>query len=68
MAEIRTDAGAGRRSRSLETATVDFLDLIGNGKQYSVPAYQRDYSWDEEHWDDLWSDIVAMADAADDRH
>lgn len=68
MAEIRTDAGAGRRSRSLETATVDFLDLIGNGKHYSVPAYQRDYSWDEEHWDDLWSDIVAMADAAGDRH
>lgn len=29
----------------LKTTDVTFLDLIGNGKKYRVPAFQRDYSW-----------------------
>jgi uncharacterized protein with ParB-like and HNH nuclease domain len=38
----------------------DFITLntiIGNGKSYSVPIYQRDYSWDKDDWEDLWNDI-----------
>ncbi len=35
-----------------------YRKLIGNGLTYSVPAFQRDYSWTEEEWADLWSDIV----------
>lgn len=31
--------------------------IIGNGKSYQVPKFQRDYSWDKDDWDDLWSDI-----------
>jgi uncharacterized protein with ParB-like and HNH nuclease domain len=31
--------------------------IIGNGKSYQVPIYQRDYSWDKDDWEDLWSDI-----------
>ncbi len=31
--------------------------IIGNGKSYQVPSYQRDYSWDKEDWEDLWNDI-----------
>lgn len=31
--------------------------IIGNGKSYRVPPYQRDYSWDREDWEDLWNDI-----------
>lgn len=31
--------------------------IIGNGKSYQVPVFQRDYSWDKEDWDDLWNDI-----------
>ncbi|MEK6746467.1 MAG: DUF262 domain-containing HNH endonuclease family protein [Pseudomonadota bacterium] len=34
-----------------------FIQLMGNGVKYSVPKFQRDYSWREEHWEDLWSDI-----------
>ena len=33
----------------LNTNTVNYLELIGNGKAYRVPPYQRDYSWEEEH-------------------
>ena len=31
--------------------------LLGNGLVYRVPRFQRDYSWGEEEWDDLWQDI-----------
>ena len=41
----------------LETKTVTFREIIGNGKKYVVPLYQRDYSWKEEQWEDLWLDI-----------
>ena len=37
-----------------------FLNLntiIGNGKSYFVPIFQRDYSWDKDDWEDLWNDI-----------
>lgn len=52
----------------LETKTVSYLELIGNGKTYVVPPYQRDYSWTEEQWDDLWQDVVALRDDATARH
>lgn len=31
--------------------------VLGNGKSYKVPLYQRDYSWKDEDWEDLWFDI-----------
>lgn len=52
----------------LNTDTKSFLDLIGNGKVYRVPPYQRDYSWREEQWEDLWQDIEALRDQPDERH
>ncbi|MBF0107807.1 MAG: DUF262 domain-containing protein [Magnetococcales bacterium] len=47
------------KSLLLQT-TATFLDLMGNGKIYRVPPYQRDYSWNEEQWEDLWNDIIEM--------
>ena len=52
----------------LKTSDVNFLDLIGNGKKYCVPPYQRDYSWEEEQWEDLWNDIEQLALSPDARH
>jgi len=46
----------------LDTNTVSLSDIIGNGKVYKVPAYQRDYSWKQEHWEDLWVDILSVLD------
>lgn len=46
----------------LDTSTVSFSDIIGNGKIYQVPTYQRDYSWKEDHWEDLWNDIISITD------
>lgn len=56
------------KSIHLETRTSNFLELLGNGKRYRVPPYQRDYSWTEENWDDLWSDIQTVHPNASDRH
>jgi len=42
----------------LDTRTVTLLDLLGNGKRFSVPPFQRDYSWREEQWEDLWTDLI----------
>lgn len=52
----------------LNTHTINYLELIGNGKSYRVPPYQRDYSWSEEHWEDLWNDIVELQPQREDRH
>ena len=35
-----------------------YRKLLGNGLTYRVPRFQRDYSWSEEEWDDLWQDIL----------
>jgi uncharacterized protein with ParB-like and HNH nuclease domain len=48
------------KTNVLDTDTANFSDIIGNGKIYRVPLYQRDYSWEEEHWDDLWQDIIEL--------
>lgn len=48
------------------TTTSHFGSLIGNGRKYIVPKFQRDYSWDTEQWDDLWQDIDrTIADKSD---
>jgi hypothetical protein len=47
----------------LATSTVSLSDILGNGKLYKVPAYQRDYSWKQENWEDLWSDILLVMNA-----
>lgn len=44
----------------LDTSTVSLSEVIGNGKTYQVPPYQRDYSWEKDQWEDLWNDILAV--------
>ena len=56
------------RASLLNTRTADYLELIGNGKVYRVPPYQRDYSWTREQWEDLWSDILEVHAEREDRH
>lgn len=44
----------------LNTGTASYNDLIANGRTFQVPAYQRDYSWEREYWEDLWMDILDL--------
>lgn len=44
----------------LDTKTASWGELIKNGRTFMVPRFQRDYSWEEEQWDDLWYDLVNL--------
>lgn len=45
----------------LNTSTATLNELLGNGRIFRVPPYQRDYSWTEEEWEDLWLDILDVS-------
>ena len=45
---------------NFNTANSTFRQLLANGLSYRVPPFQRDYSWTEDEWDDLWQDIQAL--------
>jgi len=48
---------------NFNTTNSTFRQLLGNGLSYRVPPFQRDYSWTEDEWDDLWQDMVALFEA-----
>lgn len=64
----RTAEALVSKANILNTRTINYLELIGNGKVFRVPPYQRDYSWGEEQWEDLWNDIEDLTHRAEDRH
>ncbi len=41
----------------MEPANQSLAELLGTGVKYVVPRFQRDYSWEQEQWEDLWADI-----------
>lgn len=46
-----------RTENLLNANTISFGDIISGDYVYQVPLFQRDYSWKEDNWDDLWFDI-----------
>lgn len=44
----------------LDTKTLTLNEILGNGKIYYVPQFQRDFSWENDHLDDLWNDLMAI--------
>ena len=43
---------------NFKTENNTYRKLIGNGLTYRIPRFQRDYSWTEDEWEDLWMDIL----------
>jgi hypothetical protein len=43
---------------SFNTSNQTYRQLMGNGLLYSIPRFQRDYSWTEEEWEDLWAGLM----------
>ncbi len=35
-------------------------EIMGNGKSYTIPGFQRDYSWGQTNLEELWQDIEQM--------
>ena len=44
----------------MEPSNQTYSELLSNGFKYTVPRFQRDYSWDQEQWEDLWADIEGL--------
>ncbi|MEZ6036999.1 MAG: DUF262 domain-containing HNH endonuclease family protein [Planctomycetota bacterium] len=43
---------------NFKTENNTFRKLIGNGLSYRIPRFQRDYSWTQDEWEDLWQDLL----------
>ncbi len=56
------------RANLLNTTDITLKGLLGNGARYGVPPYQRDYSWREDHWEDLWLDLKEVSQREDMQH
>lgn len=49
----------------MDTKTLNLNEILGNGKIYRVPQFQRDYSWEQDNLEDLWNDVeIAEANVA----
>lgn len=44
---------------NFKTENNTFRKLIANGLTYHIPRFQRDYSWTNDEWEDLWMDLLA---------
>jgi len=44
----------------MDKGLTTFSDLIIGDRIFQVPAYQRNYSWDEKQWNDLWNDLLYL--------
>lgn len=49
---------AAMSATNFNTKNDTFRKLMGNGLTYRIPRFQRDYSWSEDEWEDLWLDIL----------
>jgi len=45
---------------NIEPSNQTFSELMSNSTRYVVPRFQRDYSWEQEQWEDLWNDIQEL--------
>lgn len=53
---------------NFKTENNTFRKLLGNGLSYTIPRFQRDYSWTDTEWDDLWTDIMLVQSNAEPAH
>ena len=51
-----------------DTSNMTYRQIMGNGLRYEIPKFQRDYSWESEHWDDLWQDIMMLVSNEETEH
>lgn len=51
-----------------DTTSSTLRQLLGNGLTYEIPKFQRDYSWENEQWDELWQDIQAVVNGLEPGH
>jgi len=45
---------------TFNTSNDTYKQLLAGGSVFRIPRFQRDYSWKEDNWEDLWSDIIDL--------
>lgn len=58
--------GGCMSANSFNTSNENYKQLVSGGGTYRIPRFQRDYSWKDEHWEDLWSDILELMEDGED--
>jgi hypothetical protein len=58
---VEIEQGNDMATTNFKTENNTFRKLIGNGLSYHIPRFQRDYSWTNEEWEDLWSDLAVSS-------
>jgi len=44
----------------MKAQDLPFTQLLQGAKQFIIPIFQRTYSWEREHCEQLWSDIIRV--------
>lgn len=52
---------------NFQAEPVTINTLLSVSKQYYIPRYQRDFSWEKENIDELWSDLLDCISITDDK-
>ena len=52
----------------MEARETDFQRLMNSALQFVVPIYQRTYSWTEKQCQELWRDIISVANSENRKH
>ena len=52
----------------IDTSSMTYRQIMGNGIKYEIPKFQRDYTWETEQWDDLWQDILQLVSEDETEH
>lgn len=53
---------------TLNADDVDVSELFEGSSQFTVPDYQREYSWGDEQLGELWDDVRALTRSRDDHY
>ncbi len=46
------------QSPRMDARAVPLVEFFNGSKQNMIPLFQRPYSWDEDNWKALWSDVL----------
>lgn len=47
-------------AETLSAKPITVGEAFSDARRYRVPLFQRDYAWEEDQWEELWADIMAL--------
>lgn len=54
--------------KNFNTQNDSYKKIMADTATYIIPHFQRDYSWAEDEWEDLWNDILGILEESDSIH